>query len=58
MFIFTHKRLRKEPFWWDIIVEIASTVYLSYSTVYVNTYLAIATGEEPWQPYKTVEEAF
>ncbi len=43
----------------DITVEIASIVYISQTTVYVNTYLAIATDRQPWQrhPSVTVDKA-
>ncbi len=37
--------------------EIASIVYVSYTTVYLNTSLAVATGQEPWQRRQSVDKA-
>ncbi len=47
----------KSHSWQDIPVEIAPIVYFSCTAVYVNTCLAIATGEEPWQRRPSVDKA-
>ena len=41
--------LEKIRFRHIIRVEIASAVYFSYTTLYVNTCLPIAMGQKPWQ---------
>ncbi len=54
---FTPLKPRKIRFWHGIRVETASIVYVSYATIYVNTCLAIATGQEPWQRRPSVVKA-
>ena len=55
--ILRHLSPEKIRFRHGIRVEIASIVYVSYTTVYVNRCLAIATGQEPWQRRPSVDKA-
>ena len=54
---FTQESPEKSFYRQDVPNDIDSIVDFSHTAVYVNTCLAIATGEEPWQRCPCVRES-